>query len=116
MTQFASGKLAFGFCDICGFRYNLNELKELTKRNKLVNIRACPECWNPDQPQNDLGSFPVDDPQAVEDPRPDRNLEEQRDYQYGWNPVGLNNGLALPDIEDDLEGTGQVGTVTVTTT
>ena len=32
MTQFASGKLAFGFCDICGFRYNLNELKELTKR------------------------------------------------------------------------------------
>ena len=70
MTQFASGKLAFGFCDICGFRYNLDELKELTKRNKLVNIRACPECWNPDQPQNDLGSFPVDDPQSLRDPRP----------------------------------------------
>jgi hypothetical protein len=70
MTQFARGKLAFGFCDICGFRYNLDELKKLTKRNKLVNIRACSECWNPDQPQNDLGSFPVDDPQALRDPRP----------------------------------------------
>ena len=67
------------------------------------------------------GMYPVDDPQAVRDPRPDLSFGEagtysSRDYQYGWNPVGLNNGLAIPGIEDDLEAQGQVGTVTVSTT
>ena len=42
MTQFARGKLAFGFCDICGFRHNLDELKSLTERSKVVNIRLVP--------------------------------------------------------------------------
>ena len=60
--------------------------------------------------------YPVEDPQAVRDPRPDTNLDAQRDFQYGWNPVGLNNPLALEGLEDELEGTGGVGTVTVTTT
>jgi len=36
-----------------------------------THIKACPECWNPDQPQNRLGEFPVSDPQAIRNPRPD---------------------------------------------
>ena len=114
--KYTSGKHAIAECDRCGFRYKLKELKDLFIKTTDTKIKVCKTCWEPDHPQNMQGMYPVDDPQAVENPRPDRNLDEQRDYQYGWNPVGLNNPLELPDIEDDLEGTGQVGTVTVTIT
>ena len=101
MTQFASGKLAFGFCDICGFRYNLNELKELTKRNKLVNIRACPECWNPHQPQSDLGSFPVDDPQALRNPRPTGATSGRG--LFGFKPVlGQKVNMAVGKVTVEI--------------
>jgi hypothetical protein len=43
-------------------------------------------------------------------------IYSSRDIQWGWNPVGLNNPLQLEGLENDLEGTGGVGTVTVTTT
>ena len=114
--KYTSGKHSIAECDRCGFQFKLKDLKKLTIKTTDTEIKVCKECWEPDHPQNMQGMYPVDDPQAVEDPRPDRNLAEQRDYQYGWNPVGLNNGLALPDIEDNLEGTGGVGTVTVTIT
>jgi hypothetical protein len=115
-NKFTSGKNAIADCDRCGFQFKLKELKKLTIRTNNTEIKVCKECWEPDHPQNMQGMYPVEDPQAVRDPRPDLNLTQQRDYQYGWNPVGLNNGLAIPDIEDDLEGTGQVGTVTITIT
>ena len=72
-TRFASAKKALGVCDICGFTYRLRELKNLIVKNRDTNMKACPECWNPDQPQLMLGSFPVDDPQALRNPRPDTN-------------------------------------------
>ena len=101
MTQFARGKLAFGFCDICGFRYNLDELKELTRRNKLVNIRACPECWGPDHPQNDLGSFPVDDPQALRDPRPTGATSGRG--LFGYDPVlGQKVNMAVGKVTVEI--------------
>ena len=115
-SNYSSGKNSIADCDRCGFRFKLSQLKHIYIRLDDTNIKVCHECWEPDQPQNMQGMYPVDDPQAVRDPRPDTNLESQRDYQYGWNPVGLNNGLAIPDIEDDLEATGGVGTVTVTIT
>jgi hypothetical protein len=67
------------------------------------------------------GMYPVEDPQAVRDPRPDKSFTEagpysSRDIQWGWDPVGLNNPLQLEGLIDDLEGGGEVGTVTVTTT
>jgi len=113
-TRFASGNKALGICDVCGFQYGLRELKKLVIKGKITNIKACPECWNPDQPQLRLGEFPVDDPQALRDPRPD-SAEKQasRDIQWGWNPVGFNNNDGL--TPDSLKGAGAVGTVTVTT-
>ena len=113
-NRFASGKNALGICDVCGFQYKLGRLKNLVRKGKDTNIKACPECWNPDQPQLHLGEFPVDDPQALRDPRPDSSeLTASRDIQWGWNPVGFNNNDGL--TPDNLEATGQVGTVTVTT-
>jgi len=70
-NRFASGKYAISQCDRCGFRYKLKELREIVIKTKNVNILVCPTCWEPDQPQLQLGMYPVDDPQAVRNPRPD---------------------------------------------
>jgi len=112
--KYASGQKALAICDICGFQCKLRELKELIRKGNKTNLKACRECWNPDQPQNKLGEFPVDDPQALRDPRPDSaELTASRDIQWGWNPVGFNNNDGI--TPDNLEATGQVGAVTVTT-
>jgi hypothetical protein len=138
-NKFSSGKYAIAECDICGQRYKLKELRKLTIKTKQVNIKACPECWNPDQPQLSLGMYPVDDPQAVRDPRPDvsyyvsgssglqingTNSHDpygvgypeggSRVFQWGWSPVGgaQDDGLT----PNDLVPNGQVGTVTVSIT
>jgi NAD-dependent SIR2 family protein deacetylase len=70
-NRFASGKYAIAECDRCAQRYQLKRLKRLIIKTKQVNILVCPECWEPDQPQLSLGMYPVDDPQAVRNPRPD---------------------------------------------
>ena len=79
-NRFAVGKRAFGFCDICGWRYNLGQLRNLVIKTKQVNIKACPVCWSPDHPQLQLGMYPVDDPQALRNPRPDISYPQSRSY------------------------------------
>lgn len=70
VKKYAVGKHAFGFCDICGFRYPLKELRPEVVNLVQTNIKVCRECWSPDQPQNRLGSVDYSDPQALRDPRP----------------------------------------------
>lgn len=101
-NRFASDKQAIAECDVCGFRYKRKELKELIIKAKNVNIMACPECWNPDQPQLLLGSFPVDDPIAIRNPRPDFTGYPQSRSQI------------IPAAP--LTATGFVGSVIVVTT
>lgn len=79
-NRFASGKYAIAECDICGWRTKLWTLQKLTIKTKQVNIKVCPECWNPDHPQLQLGMYPVDDPQAVREPRPDLSYPQSRSY------------------------------------
>ena len=69
--KYASAKNSIAQCDRCGFRYKLKQLKQLVIKTKNVNILVCPECWENDQPQLSLGLYPVNDPQAVRNPRPD---------------------------------------------
>ena len=80
-NRFANGRKAFGFCDVCGFRFDLKKLKNLVVKTKRTQIKACNACWVPDHPQLLLGTFPVSDPQAIRDPRPDTNTW----YQSGTN-------------------------------
>jgi hypothetical protein len=103
-NRFASGKNALGICDVCGFQYKLGRLKNLVRKGKDTNIKACPECWNPDQPQLHLGEFPVDDPQALRDPRPD--FTQYPESRANIQPVNANNMSAF----------GQVGYVTISIT
>jgi len=81
-NKFASGKYAIAHCDRCGFRTKLKELRPLTIKTKRVNIRVCNDCWESDHPQLQLGLYPVNDPQAVRDPRPDTSYAESRSISY----------------------------------
>ena len=140
--KYASAKNSIAQCDRCGFRYKLKQLKRLVIKTKNVNILVCPECWEPDQPQLSLGLYPVNDPQAVRNPRPDSNsyyqsgldgiqveagtgvsslqtgvpLGGSRVIQWNWNPVGGSRANDAGLTPNDLVAIGNVGTVTVTTT
>ena len=101
-NQFASGKWAISQCDRCGFRYKLKQLKPLTIKTKNVNILVCPTCWEPDQPQLQLGMWPVDDPQAVRNPRPDSNSY----YQSGYNGMQTNNTVGTSPLYTGVPSEG----------
>lgn len=127
-NRYASNKIAIAICDRCGFRFRLRELRTLVIKTKQVNMLVCKECWEPDQPQLQLGMYPVDDPQALRNPRPDNtyrqsgtladgsNGEGSRIIQWGWNPVGGARSYDTDLTPNDLIAVGQVGTVTVVTT
>ena len=123
-NRYASGKNAIAECDRCGFRFKLRQLKSLVIKTKNVNILVCPECWEPDQPQLSLGLYPVDDPQALRNPRRDNSYFEpgnngaggSRMIQWGWAPIGgarANDDGLTPNY---LVTGCEVGTVTVTVT
>jgi hypothetical protein len=124
-NKFAAGRRAIAECDRCGQRYKLKQLKELVIRTKKTNMLVCPTCWEPDHPQNLQGMYPVEDPQALKNPRRDNtylisglnannNLSEgSRIFQWGFNPVGGSSGVLTPN---DLISVGQVGTVGVSVT
>ena len=126
-NRFASGKWAIAECDRCDFRYPLKELKRLVIKTKNINMLVCPNCWDPDHPQLQLGMYPVDDPQGLRDPRPDRSYIQSgldvegnisggsRIFQWGWNPVGgARNDAGL--TPNNLALNLQLGDVTVVTT
>jgi hypothetical protein len=127
-NKFASGKYAIAECDICGQRYKLKELKKLTIKTKQVSIKACPECWNPDQPQLQIGMYPVSDAQAVREPRPDTSYIASglladgysgggsRIFQWGWAPVGGSSSFDAALTPNNLALVVQLGTVNVVTT
>jgi len=115
MAKFAKGKYAFGFCDRTGFRYKLKDLVPQIKAGRMTGLMVGKDMLDEDQPQNFLGRLgDYADPQAIRNPRPDRNLTEQRNIQWGWQPVGFQGDSAL--TPDNLSATGSVGSVTVTTT
>ena len=127
-NRFASGKNAISECDRCGFRFKLTKLRKEVIKTKTYNLLVCPQCWDPDQPQLQLGMYPVDDPQGIRDPRPDLSYvqsgenalgypsEGSRDFQWGWNPVGGARGIDAGLTPNYLVLTVQIGTVTTVTT
>ena len=124
-TPFASGKYAIAECDRCGQRYKLKQLKMEVIKTKLYQLKVCDACWDPDQPQLQLGMYPVNDPQALYQPRPDTtyvtaglntagNLTGgSRDILWGWYPVGGARDYDVSLTPNYLVATTFVGTVTV---
>ena len=141
-NKFASGKYAIAQCDRCNFRFKLKELRIQTLKTKPYEVKVCKTCWDPDHPQLQLGMYPVNDPQAVREARPDNSyilsgnngllVNEfsndptqlavgspeggSRVIQWGWAPVGgsqLNDAGLTPNV---LALGITLGTVTVATT
>jgi|TARA_R110000868_G_scaffold25246_5_gene98524 hypothetical protein len=113
-NRFTAGVKAIAECDRCGIRVKLKDLKKLVIKTKQVSIKVCNECWEEDHPQLQLGMYPVADPQAVRDPRPDfAGYVENRDIQWGWNPVGGARGFDAALTPNTLAAAGYVGIVTV---
>lgn len=103
MPAYARGKHAFGICDRSGFRYKLSDLVWEIQNGKKTGFRVGKDIVDPDQPQNFLGRVKINDPQALQDPRPDY---APGNGLFGWNPV-------WNPIQDMVSS---VGTVTVVTT
>lgn len=126
-NRFSSGKNSIAECDRCGQRFKLKELKKLVVKTKQINYLVCSACWDPDQPQLQLGMYPVNDPQGVRDPRPDRSYvssgllangfqgEGSRNIQWGWNPVGGSSQFDAVLTLNNLVSVAELGTVTVVT-
>jgi hypothetical protein len=140
-NRFASGKNAIAECDRCGQRYKLKILRREIIKTKNYNLLVCPECWDPDHPQLQLGMYPVDDPQGLRNPRPDKSYRVSgtsglqtditggtdiygvgtseggsRIIQWGWAPVGGSRANDAGLTPNNLALSIQLGTVTVVTT
>jgi hypothetical protein len=133
-NRFSSAKNSIAECDRCGFRYKLKDLKNLVIKTKQVTIKVCTTCWEPDQPQLQLGMYPVDDPQAVREPRPDNSYRQSgytglqlttntdfgdpsggsRVFQWGWAPIGGARANDVGLTPNALAVICTVGTVTIT--
>jgi hypothetical protein len=127
-NRFASGKNAIAICDRCGFRFKLTELRTEIVKTQRYPVLVCSTCWDPDHPQLQLGMYPVDDPQALRNPRRDTTYVTagvnsagiptggSRDIQWGWNPVGgskfFDDGLTPNNLVCQTE----LGTVSVAAT
>ena len=138
-NRFSSGKNSIAQCDRCDFRFKLHELRREIIKTKNYDLLVCRTCWDPDQPQLQLGMYPVQDPQAVREPRPDTSYYQSgysglqlsvnppeptvdsfgdpsggsRVFQWGWRPVGgssYNDAGLTPNY---LTSAGVVGTVTI---
>jgi hypothetical protein len=119
----------------------LKDLRTQTVKTKPYKVKVCKECWDPDHPQLQLGLYPVNDPQAVREPRPDVSYQASgtsglqilltdstsvegfgfpeggsRVFQWGWAPVGGAQQFDSLLTPNDLIALGQVSSVTITTT
>lgn len=140
-NQFASGKNSIAECDRCGQRYMLKKLRTQTVKTRPFKVKVCHECWDPDHPQLQLGMYPVNDPQAVREPRPDVSYQVSgnsglqilltnstapdgfgypeagsRIFQWGYSPVGGASGFDTLLTPNNLVLAVELGTVTVTVT
>lgn len=126
-NRFSSGKNSIAMCDRCGQQYKLTALRTEVVKTKQVNILVCDECWDPDHPQLQLGMFPVDDPQAVRNPRNDPTYttagvnasgfvtDGSRQFQWGWAPVGGAQGFDVALTPNSLVVQGLVADVVIET-
>jgi hypothetical protein len=140
-NRFASGNRAIAQCDRCDQRFLLKLLKKEVIKGRNYDLLVCPECWDPDHPQLHLGEFPVDDPQALRNPRPDRSYQVSgmsglqivkttspaqnaqgtleggsRIFQWGWNPVGGSKSFDAALTPNNLVLGISLGTVVVQVT
>ena len=93
-SKYARGKISISACDRCGMEFLLRTLRPLTIKTKITNILVCPTCWEPDQPQLQIGMYPISDPQALRNPRRDTSYDVS-----GLAPAANTSGYPQKDIK-----------------
>jgi len=109
---YAKGTHSLAICDRCGWAYPY-----LSMRVEWNNLKVCPECYEPRQPQ-DIPAKQTFDPEALYQPRPEVSLP-----QAELGKVTTENPSPMTDTTDDtigtmftgIEGDTELGTITVTT-
>ena len=71
MPAYARGSKALGICDRSGRTYKLSDLVWEYQNGVKTGFRVGRDIADPDQPQNFLGRVKINDPQALQNPRPD---------------------------------------------
>jgi len=124
-SKYAVGKIAISQCDRCGMEYLLKKLKPLTIKTKITNILVCHSCFEFDHPQLQLGMYPIEDPQALRNPRRDTsyavsgldvngyNGGGSRVIEWGWAPVGGASQFDAVLTPNALVAIGQMSSVTI---
>ena len=106
--KFALGKKAKFISDRSGFAFPFRE-----KVKEWNGLLVGKDEWEEKHPQLEPLRVPPD-PQAIKGARPEPNLDQERNIEWGFNPVGgpSDDGLT----PNRLKMTGSVGAVTVVTT
>jgi hypothetical protein len=107
----ASGKHAFGYCDLTGFRYDLKDLVDQFENGVPTGLRVGRDMVDIDHEQLRLDEVDASDDQSLKHPRPDTSMEESR-YLTAWNPVG-GGVTEFGSRTVGLDMTAEVGVVTV---
>jgi hypothetical protein len=87
MGSFAKGSMAYGFSDRSGRRYPLKDLVRQFENLRPNGLLVGKDEVDIDHEQLQLGRVRANDPQTLEDPRPDRELLPSQAL-FAWNPVG----------------------------
>src|SRR6516162_8892873 len=106
-AKWATGKFAYGYCDICAFRYRLHELKPTTVRGKKTGLLACPSDWDYDHEQNFLDKYVTVDPQALRNPRPDTGKDASRVLYPSGNWINGKPPTAAQQAAIEAEWNGE---------
>lgn len=119
---YASGKHAYFICDSCSFRYPYK-----TASISWDNFRVCQECYEPKHPQLEPPRQATD-PEALRQARPEVSLPQSQlgvvrttgpsnttdsGVNVGGQPLSIVDPIGTKF--DGVSGTGEIGTVTVTT-
>jgi len=83
----SKNKYAYGMSDRSGFRYPLDELVEQYENRKPTGLLVGKDELDIDHEQLRLGDVDANDPQTLDNPRPELALAESRGL-FSWNPVG----------------------------
>ena len=85
--MYAKGKYSYGFSDRSGRRYPLKDLVRQFENLRPNGLLVGKDEVDIDHEQLQIGRVRANDPQTLQNPRPDRDLESSRSLP-AWNPVG----------------------------
>lgn len=83
----AAGKWALAICQICGFSCKYTDLKTYVFNQRPNGLLVCPDCYDQDNLQLQIGKYHTAEAVALKNPRPDSaELPGCRGFS-GWRPV-----------------------------